>query len=79
MNTNVAVLPLNASPIPRTCFCFSGLQHRKQLFCYHLPGETFALWDETAGYFVSRTAVEPARVECLDDPVAAILRRGAEL
>jgi hypothetical protein len=50
-----------------------------RLFCYHLPGDAFTSRDESAGYFVSQTAVKPAHVECIDDAVAAILRRGVEL
>lgn len=50
-----------------------------RLFCYHLPGDTFECRDGTAGYFVSRTAVTPARVDVIQDPVLAILQRGVEL
>jgi hypothetical protein len=50
-----------------------------RLFCYHLPGDAFTSRDESAGYFVSQTAVKPVRVECIDDAVAAILQRGVEL
>jgi hypothetical protein len=50
-----------------------------RLFCYGLPAQTFALHDEEAGYFVSSQAVKPSSVECIDDPVSAILRRGVEL
>jgi hypothetical protein len=50
-----------------------------RLYCYHLPPETFECIDECAGYFVSRVAVVPARVEVFDDPVAELLRRGVEL
>jgi hypothetical protein len=50
-----------------------------RLYCYHMPSETFEPLDECAGYFVSRVAVEPTGVEVIDDPPAAILKRGAEL
>jgi hypothetical protein len=49
------------------------------LFCYHLPADDFTSHDETAGYLVSRAAVKPVSVECIDDPVSAILQRGVEL
>jgi hypothetical protein len=49
------------------------------LFCYHLPGDTFRCIDETAGYFVSNTAVRPMSVDVIADPVSAILQRGVEL
>lgn len=50
-----------------------------RLYCYHLPPETFECLDECAGYFVSRAAVFPARVELFEDPLAELLRRGVEL
>ena len=50
-----------------------------RLYCYHLPPETFECLDECAGYFVSRAAVEPVRVEMFDDLIGELLRRGVEL
>ena len=50
-----------------------------QLFCYHLPLETFECIDECAGYFISRASVEPAGIEVIDDAIAELLRRGVEL
>ena len=50
-----------------------------RLYCYHLPPVTFECLDECAGYFVSRVAVAPARVEVIDDPIAELLKRGVEL
>lgn len=50
-----------------------------RLYCYHLPPDTFECLDECAGYFVSRAAVEPARVEVFEDPLAELLRRGVEV
>jgi hypothetical protein len=50
-----------------------------RLYCYHLPPETFECIDECAGYFVSRAAVVPARVEVVDDALAELLSRGVEL
>jgi hypothetical protein len=49
------------------------------LYCYHLPAESFECLDECAGYFVSRAPVVPARVEVVDDAIAALLTRGVEL
>ena len=34
---------------------------------------------DIAGYLVSRTAVKPVSVDCIDNPVSAILHRGVEL
>jgi hypothetical protein len=53
--------------------------HGCRLYCYHLPPETFESIDECAGYFVSRVAVAPVRVEIFDDPVSELHRRGVEL
>jgi len=50
-----------------------------RLYCYHLPPETFECIDECAGYFVSREAVVPARVEVFDDLMGELLGRGVEL
>jgi len=50
-----------------------------QLFCYHLPPDTFECIDECAGYFVSHLPVVPARVEVLDDLIVELLKRGVEL
>jgi len=50
-----------------------------RLYCYHMPVESFECFDQCAGYFVSRVAVEPQHVEVLDDPIAELLARGTEL
>jgi hypothetical protein len=50
-----------------------------RLYCYHQPPETFECIDECAGYFVSRGAVVPARVEVFDDLIAELVKRGVEL
>ena len=50
-----------------------------RLYCYRLPSETFRCIDECAGYFVSRVPVVPTSMEVIDDPIAALARRGVEL
>jgi hypothetical protein len=50
-----------------------------RLHCYHLPGDTFELADECAGYFVSRVPVTPLRVQVIDDLVSTVLMRGVEM
>ncbi len=50
-----------------------------RLYCYQMPPVTFERLDECAGYFISRVAVVPSRVEFIDDPMAELLRRGVEL
>jgi hypothetical protein len=49
------------------------------LYVHHLPPRTFECLDEGAGYWVSRAAVVPERVEVTTDVVAELLRRGVEL
>ena len=71
LGSSVAVVAIEAAWLLRVQSC--------RLFCYHLPGEGFTSYNETAGYLVSRTAVKPVSVECIDDAVAAILERGVEL
>jgi hypothetical protein len=71
LGTSPAVVAIEAEWFDRLRSC--------ALFCYHLPGDTFALFDRTAGYFVSRAAVRPVSVERIDDPLRAILQRGVEL
>ena len=63
-------------PSPAVIAVESGWLERLRscrLYCYHLPGETFECVDECAGYYVSRIAVVPTRVEVIDDPIAAIV------
>jgi uncharacterized protein DUF6886 len=50
-----------------------------RLHCYRLPGDTFELVDECAGYFVSRVPVRPLAIEVIHQPVSAVLNRGVEL
>ena len=71
LGSSAAVVAVEAAWFPRLQSC--------RLFCYHLPADDFTSYDETAGYFVSRAAVKPASVECISDPVSAILQRGVEL
>jgi len=50
-----------------------------KLFCYHLPSESFECVDEGAGYFHSRSAVTPQRVEVFDDLLGMLAREGVEV
>jgi hypothetical protein len=50
-----------------------------QLFCYHLPPDSFECIDECAGYFVSSVPVAPTHVEVLDDLIVQLLKRDVEL
>ena len=50
-----------------------------RLHVYRLPGATFEVIDDGAGYAVSREAVAPESVEVIDDALGAITARGVEL
>ncbi|MEM0914495.1 MAG: DUF6886 family protein [Planctomycetota bacterium] len=50
-----------------------------RLFCYRLPGETFACTDENAGYYQSRDAVTSIGVDVVDDCLDALTARGVEV
>ncbi len=52
---------------------------RCQLYCYHLPADTFESLDRGAGYCISRLPVVPARRDIIDNPLDHIVRRGVEL
>jgi hypothetical protein len=71
LGSSAAVLAIETGWFERMRSC--------RLHCYHLPGDTFELADECAGYFVSRVPVKPSRVQVIDNPVAAVLDRGVEL
>lgn len=70
---------LGASPSVvaiETCW-FERLQSAR-LYCYHFAPRDFECVDEWAGYFVSKVAVRPQRIEVLADPIRELLQR-AEL
>jgi hypothetical protein len=50
-----------------------------RLHRYYLPGDGFELRDATAGYWVSRRAVEPLRVEPMGDLAQALADANVEL
>jgi len=71
LGSSAAVLAIETAWFERMRSC--------RLHCYHLPGDTFELADECAGYLVSRVPVKPLRVHVIDNPVQAVLERGVEL
>lgn len=80
--TSAADVERFLGPSPAVVAVESGWLERLRscrLYCYHVPPQTFECIDECAGYFVSRVAVVPARVEVIDDVIAELLKRGAEL
>lgn len=52
---------------------------RQRLYCYELPGASFSLIDEGAGYYTSREPVIPCAVTSIDDLLGALLRHDVEL
>ena len=71
LGTSPAVVAVESAWLERIRACV--------LYCHHLPSRTFECMDEGAGYFVSRAAVVPERVEVITDVVAELLARGVEL
>lgn len=49
------------------------------LHVYDMPPQSFALIDKSAGYYVSRHAVEPLGMRTVRNPVGEILERGCEI
>ena len=52
---------------------------QQQLYCYELPGASFALIDEGAGYYISREPVTPRAVTVIEDLLGELLRHDVEL
>lgn len=51
----------------------------RRLYCYELPGASFALIDAGAGYYISREPVLPRAVTAIDDLLGELLRHDVEL
>ena len=71
LGSSAAVLAIETGWLERVRAC--------RLHCYQLPGDTFELADECAGYFVSRVPVKPLRVQVIDDVLSAVVMRDVEL
>lgn len=71
LGTSPAVVAVESAWMERIRACV--------LYCHHLPSASFECLDEGAGYFVSRDAVVPERVEEITDVIAELLARGVEL
>lgn len=71
LGSSSAVVALEGAWLERVWSC--------RLYCYHLPEETFECIDECAGYFVSRVAVAPTRVEVFDDVLGELVKRSVEV
>lgn len=65
------VVVIEAGWLSRVCAC--------TLFLYELRPQSFRLFDECAGYWVSSEGMEPIRLTTLTDLPTAITERGAEL
>ena len=70
LGSHVAVVAIEGGWLARV--------RQARLYCYELPPETFACIDECAGYFVSREAVAPTRVDVVDAPLSELQRRGVD-
>jgi hypothetical protein len=71
LGTSKAVVAIESGWLERVQGC--------RLHCYHLPAQSFECIDQCAGYFVSRVAVLPERVEVVEDPLSELRRRGVQL
>lgn len=71
LGSSVAVVAVESSWMTRVHSC--------RLYCYQMPAATFECFDDCAGYYVSREAVEPERLEVFDDVIAELERRRVEL
>jgi len=49
------------------------------LYCYELPGDSFALLDECAGYHISYQTISPVKIRTITDTMAELLSRNVEL
>ena len=50
-----------------------------RLYLYRMPPETFTVYDEGAGIYISRTPVSPLGVTALDDLLLEMVNRDVEL
>lgn len=50
-----------------------------RLYLYQMPSEPFVCHDQTAGYYVSHSSVEPLGCQVIENSMVEILRRGVEL
>jgi hypothetical protein len=64
LGTSAAVLAIEEGWLERLRAC--------RLYCYELPPHSFELFDENAGYYVSRVPVVPSRVSVVPDPVTQL-------
>jgi RimJ/RimL family protein N-acetyltransferase len=71
LGASTAVVAFESGWLPRV--------QATRLYCYHLPDATFECTDRCAGYFVSREAVVPSRVEALDNVLDALTSQGVEV
>lgn len=71
LGSSPAVVAIESAWLERVLAC--------QLYCYHLPPETFQCLDQCAGYYVSRQAVVPTRIEFVDNVLHALRSRRVEL
>ncbi|MNH91194.1 hypothetical protein D3C73_437450 [compost metagenome] len=51
----------------------------QKLFRYSFNEDTFELFDQTAGYYISRETVSPMKVDVVDHLIERLLNQGIEL
>ncbi|UKS25373.1 hypothetical protein LOZ80_27810 [Paenibacillus sp. HWE-109] len=49
------------------------------IYRYTLPGDSFAIFDETAGYYISEKAVDPIRMDPLTNLIERIIALDVEI
>jgi hypothetical protein len=71
LGSSTAVVAIESGWLQRVRAC--------RLYVYQLPEEGFECIDECAGYFVSRKAVVPTRMEAVEDVLGALVGLGVEV
>lgn len=52
---------------------------KSTLYRYELPVDTFSLFDETAGYYISYEEVKPIRMEAIDNGLERLMEMNIEV
>jgi hypothetical protein len=72
-------LSLGASRVVAIEAAWLSRLREARLYRHELPAEGFELYDECAGYWVRRNAVEPVRVDALDDLLGGLAALDVEV
>ena len=71
--------PSTASTVIAVEFAWLERIRVARIYVYQMPPDTFVEEDANAGYFVSKVAVVPSKVEPLGDPLQRLASAGVEL